>query len=146
MDRLVPDNILPRTWIMFAMPPEPKEQEDPTEFVVTMMVRMPEPSGALIPNIHIHTPFYVQSVSLPFITGYFVHIPTTTITYNVYKYQVHKAPIQIVSLYKEDYARNFVASQNHSLRTLARSVAFQPSWLIKTRTYKILEGILHESS
>ena len=146
MDKLVPDNILPRMWIMFAMPPEPKEQEDPPAFIVTMMVRMPEQQpSTLVPNIYLHTPFYVQSVSLPFVTGYFIHYCLTPITYDVYKYRVYKASTQVVSLYKEDYARNFVASQNHSLRTLPRSVAFQPSWLTKTRTYKILEGILHES-
>ena len=134
---------------MFSMHPEPKEETplEPEQFIMTMTVRMPEQSHSILtPNIFLHTPFYVQSVSLPFVIGYFIHHCQTTITYDVYKYQVYKPTTQVDSLYKEDYARNFVASQNHSLRTLTRSIAFQPSWLTKTRTYKILEGILHENA
>lgn len=143
---IVPDNILPKTWIIFSLPPEPKEEAPGGPFIMTMMVRVPEtPQAVLMPNIYLNTPFYVQSVSLPFVTGYFIHCGTTPTMYNVYKYRVYKAPTQVVSLYKEEYARIFVASHNHSLRTIHRATAFQPSWLMKTRTYKLLEGILHES-
>lgn len=148
MEHIVPDNILPKMWIIFSLLPEPiasKEEDPEGPFIMTMMVRMNEPQSVLTPNIYLNTPFYVQSVSLPFVTGYFVHYGTSPVMYNVYKYRIYKAPTQVVSLYKEEYARNFVASQNHSLRTIHRSTAFQPSWLIKTRTYKILKGILHES-
>lgn len=147
MDKLVPDNILPKMWIIFARPPESKEEEDSDEgpFIMTMTLRMPGSSSTLVPNIFLNAPFYVQSVSLPFITGYFPHVGISPVTYDVYKYQVYRASSQVVSLYKEDYARSFVASQSHSLCTLRNTTVFQPAWLMKTRTYKTFERILYEN-
>ena len=146
MDKLVPDNILPKMWIIFTITPSPEPDEDDHHQFIITMVRMPDPNPThvLVPNIFLNTPFYVQHVSLPLITGYFVHSGTTPITYDVYKYRIYKCTTQVVSLYKEEYARNFIASTNHSIRTLQQSLPFQPSWLIKTRNYKILERILYE--
>ena len=149
MDKLVPDNILPRTWVMFSLPNDPPATSEPPEgaFIMTMMVKVPEPNpSTLVPNIYLHTPFYIQSISLPFVTGYFIHLGATPVTYNAYKYPVYKLSTQVVSLYKEDYARNFISGQKHNLRTLPQAVMFQPSWLTKTRTYKLLEGMLRENS
>ena len=142
MHILVPDNISPRTWIMFTLKETLKEyMEDFTEgFIGTMLVRPDAPLPVSRHQMYLETPFYVQSVSLPFVAGHFLHNLLSPQIYSVYDYKVYRVDTSVVSLFKEDYAKQFIAQLMGDYKMVQRSLPFQPVWLKQTRNYKKLRG------
>jgi hypothetical protein len=141
MDRAVIDDLKVNQWIMFANKPKDSHTES-TDYPTMMMMAMPNQSGDSTPQMFLLTPFYLTNVSIPFVTGYYLHTNRTPMTFPVYKYDIFKVPPQVSSLYKEHWVSSIC--NNVPPSELTKMLPFLPEWFTKTKIYKKVKELYYE--